>query len=247
MAARVAATYLRGVPLVQVPTSLVAQVDSSLGGKVGVDLPAGKNLVGAFYPARLVYLDPKVLDTLPAGEWNSGMAEVLKHALLDGGEHWESLEKLVYPLSAKVRNELVLRSRQVKLEVVAADPLERGIRAHLNLGHTLAHAIESAQNYGGWNHGQAVGFGLRAALRLSQWKLGLDPAWEQRLVEQLERYQLPTGRPQLSFQDLPQYLRRDKKNQDGQLRFVLLERPGLAKVCADVTLAEVERCWEELA
>ena len=242
----VAATYLRGVPLVQVPTSLVAQVDSSLGGKVGVDLPAGKNLVGAFYPARLVYLDPKVLDTLPAGEWNSGMAEVLKHALLDGGEHWESLEKLVYPLSAKVRNELVLRSRQVKLEVVAADPLERGIRAHLNLGHTLAHAIESAQNYGGWNHGQAVGFGLRAALRLSQWKLGLDPAWEQRLVEQLERYQLPTGRPQLSFQDLPQYLRRDKKNQDGQLRFVLLERPGLAKVCADVTLAEVERCWEEL-
>jgi 3-dehydroquinate synthase len=243
----VAATYLRGIPLVQVPTSLVAQVDSSLGGKVGVDLPAGKNLVGAFYPARLVYLDPQVLDTLPAEEWNAGMAEVLKHALLDGLEHWESLEDLVYPLTREVRTALVLRSRQVKLEVVAADPLENGIRAHLNLGHTLAHAIESAQNYGGWNHGQAVGFGLRVALRLSQWKLGLDPTWEQRLVRQLDLYRLPTGRPELSFQELPQYLRRDKKNQDGQLRFVLLERPGAARVCADVTLAEVERCWEELA
>ncbi|MBX3166077.1 MAG: 3-dehydroquinate synthase [Candidatus Eremiobacteraeota bacterium] len=247
LAGFVAATYLRGLPLIQVPTSLVAQVDSSLGGKVGVDLPAGKNLVGAFYPARLVYLDPEVLDTLPAGEWNAGMAEVLKHALLDGPEHWESLENLVYPLALEARSELVLRSRQVKLGVVAADPLEQGIRAHLNLGHTLAHAIESAQQYGGWNHGQAVGFGMRAALRLSQWKLGMDPVWERRLVEQLQRYELPFRRPDLGFQELPQYLRRDKKNRDGQLRFVLLERPGAARVCSDVSLAEVERCWEELA
>lgn len=247
LAGFVAATYLRGIPLVQVPTSLVAQVDSSLGGKVGVDLPAGKNLVGAFYPARLVYLDPSVLDTLPDAEWNAGMAEVLKHALLDGPEHWESLENLVYPLSPEARSQLVLRSRQVKLEVVAADPLEQGIRAHLNLGHTLAHAIESAQQYGGWNHGQAVGFGLRAALRLSQWKLGMEPHWETRLVEQLRRYDLPCRPPQLDFQELPQYLRRDKKNQGGQLRFVLLEQPGKARVCAEVSLAEVERCWEELA
>ncbi len=247
LAGFVAATYLRGIPLMQVPTSLVAQVDSSLGGKVGVDLSAGKNLVGAFYPARLVYLDPRVLDTLPAEEWNAGMAEVLKHALLDGPGHWEFLENLAYPLSLEERSELVLRSRQVKLGVVAADPLEQGIRAHLNLGHTLAHAIESAQQYGGWNHGQAVGFGLRAALRLSQWKLGMDPVWEKRLLEQLRRYDLPCQRPELDFQELPQYLRRDKKNQDGQLRFVLLERPGEARVCADVSLAEVERCWEELA
>ena len=246
LAGFVAATYLRGIPLVQVPTSLVAQVDSSLGGKVGVDLPAGKNLVGAFYPARLVYLDPQVLDTLPRLEWNAGMAEVLKHALLDGPDHWETLEKLNYPLLPQARGELVLRSRQVKLDVVAADPMEQGIRAHLNLGHTLAHAIESAQNYGGWNHGQAVGFGMRAALRLSQWKLGMDPVWEQRLLQQLDRYDLPTTRPDLDFQELPQYLRRDKKNQDGQLRFVLLERPGLARVCTDVSLSDVERCWEEL-
>ena len=247
LAGFVAATYLRGLTLVQVPTSLVAQVDSSLGGKVGVDLPAGKNLVGAFYPARLVYLDTELLSSLPSPEWNAGMAEVLKHALLDGREHWEFLEQLPQPPQPAQNSQLVQRSRQVKLDIVAADPLEQGIRAHLNLGHTLAHAIESAQNYGGWNHGQAVGFGLRAALRLSHWKLGLDPAWEQRLVAQLERYELPTRRPALDFAQLPVFLKRDKKNQDGQLRFVLLDRPGGAQVCSTVTLDEVERCWEELA
>ncbi|MFN8609346.1 MAG: 3-dehydroquinate synthase [Vulcanimicrobiota bacterium] len=242
-----AATYLRGLPLVQVPTSLVAQVDSSLGGKVGVDLPAGKNLVGAFYPARLVYLDTGLLDTLPVEEWNAGMAEVLKHALLDSVEHWEFLENLPLHLTAEQRSQLVQRSRRVKLDIVASDPLEQGIRAHLNLGHTLAHAIESAQNYGGWNHGQAVAFGLRAALRLSQWKLGLDPIWEQRLLAQLKRHQLPTGRPDLDFDRLPAFLMRDKKNQGGQLRFVLLDRPGGAQVCSTVTLDEVKQCWEELA
>jgi len=247
LAGFVAATYLRGLPLVQVPTSLVAQVDSSLGGKVGVDLPAGKNLVGAFYPARLIYLDTRLLDTLPEAEWNSGMAEVLKHGLLDGPKHWDALQELNYPLSSEQRLELVERSRAVKRDIVQADPLEQGVRAYLNLGHTLAHAIESAQNYGGWNHGQAVGFGLRAALRLSRWKCNLDPRWEAALVSQLERYQLPCTRPDLPFRVLPEFLKRDKKNQDGKLRFVLLERPGVAQICSTITLEEVERCWEELA
>lgn len=247
LAGFVAATYLRGLPLVQVPTSLVAQVDSSLGGKVGVDLPAGKNLVGAFYPPRLVYLDCDLLGSLPETEWNAGMAEVLKHALLDGPEHWQELEKLVYPLSAEVRRNLVLRSRQVKLAVVAADPLEQGIRAHLNLGHTLAHAIESAQDYNGWNHGQAVGFGLLAALRLSRRKLGLEARWEERLRLQLERYRLPQRRPQIEFSQLTDFLRRDKKNRDGQLRFVLLESPGRAHLSGEVSWDDLWRVWEELA
>lgn len=247
LAGFVAATYLRGLPLVQVPTSLVAQVDSSLGGKVGVDLPTGKNLVGSFYPARLVYLDTNLLETLPQHEWNSGMAEVLKHALLDGEAHWQYLEQLETPLSGPDRHQMVQRSRQVKLEVVATDPLEQGIRAHLNLGHTLAHAIESAQNYSGWNHGQAVGFGLRAALRLSQSKLGLAPHWEDRLVAQLQRYQLPWQRPELEFSQLTDFLHRDKKNQHGQLRFVLLAAPGQAEVRHDVGLADLERVWEELS
>lgn len=246
LAGFVAATYLRGIPLVQVPTSLVAQVDSSLGGKVGVDLPAGKNLVGAFYPPRLIYLDTGLLKSLPQGEWNAGMAEVLKHALLDGLEHWEYLENLQYPLDFSECQRLVLRSRQVKLDVVAADPLEQGIRAHLNLGHTLAHAIESAQAYAGWNHGQAVGFGLRAALRLSQRRLGLDPAWEDRLLKQLRRYQLPAARPDLEFSQLRPFLLRDKKNREGKLRFVLLEAPGQARVVSGIQLDEVERLWEEL-
>jgi 3-dehydroquinate synthase len=247
LAGFVAATYLRGLPLAQVPTSLVAQVDSSLGGKVGVDLPAGKNLVGAFYPAQLVYLDTNLLESLPASEWNAGMAEVLKHALLDGEPHWQHLEQLNYPLSQDQRLQLVLRSRQVKLDVVAADPLEKGIRAHLNLGHTVAHAIESAQNYSGWNHGQAVGFGLRAALRLSQSKVGLAARWEERLVAQLDLYQLPCQRPPLAFSQIGEFLRRDKKNQNGQLRFVLLPEPGRAEVRCDVTVADVERVWEELS
>lgn len=246
LAGFVAATYLRGLPLVQVPTSLVAQVDSSLGGKVGVDLPAGKNLVGAFYPPRMIFLDSQLLATLPQEEWNSGMAEVLKHALIDSEEHWESLESLPAALNAQQRRALVERSRQVKRTIIEQDPLEKGIRAFLNLGHTLAHAIESVQNYRGWNHGQAVGFGLRAALRLSHLKLGLPQIWEKRLLAQLERYQLPYQAPKLDFSSLVPYLKRDKKNQHGKLRFVLLRQPGQAELCDQVKLEELEKIWEEL-
>lgn len=246
LAGFVAATYLRGLKLVQVPTSLVAQVDSSVGGKVGVDLPQGKNLVGAFYPAALIYLDPDVLETLPDEQWNSGMAEVLKHALLDGPDHWSALEELCYPLSSARRRQMVLRSRQVKLDVVAADPYERGVRAHLNLGHTVAHAIESAQEYSGWNHGEAVGFGLRVALRLSERVCGLDSSWDERLAEQLSRYRLPVRAPQLEFDQLVPYLQRDKKNVGGELRFVLLKQPGLPQVCSDVSWEMLREAWEEL-
>lgn len=247
LAGFVAATYLRGLSLVQVPTSLVAQVDSSVGGKVGVDLPQGKNLVGAFYPARLIYLDPNVLETLPDDQWNCGMAEVLKHALLDGADHWQALEDLCYPLSPVRRKSMVLRSRQVKLDVVAADPLEHGIRAHLNLGHTVAHAIESAQAYAGWNHGEAVGFGLRVAVRLSQRVLGLHGSWEERLVEQLSRYRLPVKAPGLSFDELVPYVQRDKKNVAGQLRFVLMRDIGQPEVCSNVTWEQLRQVWDELS
>lgn len=247
LAGFVAATCLRGLPLVQVPTSLVAQVDSSLGGKVGVDLPEGKNLVGAFYPARLIYLDTELLESLPVTEWNAGMAEVLKHALLDGPEHWSALESLSYPLSSASRQEVVLRSRQVKLDVVALDPFEQNVRAHLNLGHTLAHAIESAQQYGGWNHGEAVGFGLRAALRLSSHLLQMDPTWEERLVVQLQRYELPVRRPAVDWDSLIPFIRRDKKNSEGRLRFVLLRCPGEPQISEEVDWALLRRVWEELA
>lgn len=246
LAGFVAATYLRGLPLVQVPTSLVAQVDSSLGGKVGVDLPAGKNLVGAFYPPRMIFWDSRLLATLPQEEWNSGMAEVLKHALIDSQEHWEFLESLPATLPTEGRHALVERSRGVKRTIIEQDPLEKGIRAYLNLGHTLAHAVESVQNYQGWNHGQAVGFGLRAALRLSHDLLGLPRTWEERLLAQLKRYQLPSRAPQVQFSSLVPYLRRDKKNQHGKLRFVLLRQPGQAELCDRVTLEDLEKIWEEL-
>ena len=246
LAGFVAATYLRGLKLVQVPTSLVAMVDSSLGGKVGVDLEAGKNLVGAFYWPDIHYLDVDLLDTLPARVWNAGMAEVLKHALIDGPAHWEYLESLEYPLSPSSRRELVVRSRQVKQRIVEADPREQGIRAYLNLGHTLAHAIESAQAYQGWNHGEAVGFGLRAALRLSQRHRGLDSSWEERLCIQLRRYELPLTKPDLSLERLMPYLARDKKNLKGQLRFVLLGEPGQLEVVTGIDGEALASVWEEL-
>jgi 3-dehydroquinate synthase len=242
-----AATYLRGLPFWQVPTSLVAQVDSSLGGKVGVDLPAGKNLVGAFYPAECVYLDPDLLASLPLQQWQCGMAEVLKHALLDGPAHFAWLEDLPDLLDSSARAHLVLRSRQVKLDIVTRDPLERGDRAFLNLGHTLGHAIEAAQNYQGWNHGQAVAFGTLAALRLSQRRLGLDPQWERRFRGQMERYQLPQIRPELPLPEIREFLTRDKKNRNGQLTFVLLDRPGQAQLVSGLDWSEIETVWEELA
>lgn len=241
----VAATYLRGLPLIQVPTSLVAMVDSSLGGKTGVDLPEGKNLVGAFHAPRLVHLDTSLLATLPPEQWNCGMAEVLKHALLDSDGHWEELEQPGLEQPGR-RESMVLRSRQVKLDIVAADPLEQGIRAFLNLGHTLGHAVESFQGYSGWNHGQAVGLGLLAAVRLSIRHAGLDPAWDARLQAQLRRWNLPTSAPPIGFDQLLPFLRRDKKNQDGRLRFVLLERPGVARLRDDLSPEQVADVWSSL-
>src|SRR5690606_3988091 len=156
-----AATYMRGVRLVQIPTSLLAMVDSSVGGKVGVDLPDGKNLVGAFKQPDAVIIDPEILETLPQPEWRNGMAEVIKHGLL--------ADPVLLDTSLHNREraaELVRRAVQVKVDVVQQDPYEKGIRAHLNLGHTFAHAIEQVTQYR-WPHGEAVGVGLLAAAQLS--------------------------------------------------------------------------------
>lgn len=242
----VAATYLRGLPLVQVPTSLVAQVDSSLGGKVGIDLPEGKNLVGSFYPPRAIFLDTELLSSLPDSQWSCGMAEVLKHGLLDGEPHWQSLEQLPARPTGAACRAMVLASRAVKRHIIEEDPWEQGVRVYLNLGHTLAHALESVQEYRGWNHGQAVALGLRAALRLSQKLLGMDPIWEGRLVTQLERQSLPTRAPAFEFEQLIPYLLRDKKNLGGQIRYVLLQQPGHPQLHHDVSLEDLKTIWREL-
>ncbi len=224
----VAATYMRGVPLIQIPTSLLAMVDSSVGGKVGVDLPQGKNLVGAFKQPHAVLIDPDVLKTLPSQEWRCGMAEVLKHGLLAD-------EGLLDPAlhTPEKSADLVRRAIQVKVDVVQQDPYEQGVRAHLNLGHTFAHAIEQVTGYA-WLHGEAVGVGLLAAVRLSQ-ALNLCGGG---LVEQVDALLAETGLPRqiggLDPDAIYAAMRTDKKWKHGVSRFVLLQDVGKAAIVENV-------------
>ncbi len=236
-----AATYMRGVRLAQMPTSLLAMVDSSVGGKTGVDLPQGKNLVGAFKQPEAVWIDPDVLRTLPAREWRCGMAEVLKHglladpALLDPALH--------DPARAA---ELVRRAVQVKVDIVQQDPYEQGVRAHLNLGHTFAHAVEQVSGYR-WPHGEAVGIGLLAAARLSA-ALGLCGADVPAQVEQaLAAVGLPRRLGGLDPDALYRAMATDKKWQAGRSRFVVLRGIGQPEVIEGVAPAAVTAVLAALA
>ncbi len=192
----VAASYQRGVPFVQVPTTLLSMVDASVGGKTGVNVPQGKNLIGAFWQPKLVLADPQVLRTLPDRELRCGLAECLKHGMLGDAELLEWMQrnhKKILSVDDAVMSELVARNVAIKANVVIQDEREAGIRAHLNLGHTFAHAIESATEYTAYLHGEAVALGLIAATRLAA-KLkrcpGELPAFVTNLVEQ---FGLPTG------------------------------------------------------
>lgn len=215
-----AATYMRGVRLAQVPTSLLAMVDSSVGGKVGVDLPQGKNLVGAFKQPEAVWIDTDTLATLPAPEWRCGMAEVLKHGLLADAALLDSA------LHRRDRAaELVRRAVQVKVDIVEQDPYEHGVRAHLNLGHTFAHAIEQVSGYR-WPHGEAVGVGLLAAARLSA-DLGLCGADLPTQVDAaLAAVGLPRSLDGLDPAALYAAMATDKKWHAGRSRFVVLRGVG---------------------
>lgn len=232
-----AATYLRGLRFVQIPTTLLSMVDSSVGGKVGVDVPMGKNLVGAFKQPNLVIIDPDVLDSLPAEEHTSGMAEVIKHGLLSGNRRLLDLD---FPMDERLREAV-----QVKIDVVQRDPYERGERAHLNLGHTFAHAIERASMYQ-WRHGDAVGLGLIAAARLSH-KLGLLNESDQLLVEDVvSRAGLPTSIGFLYPDLIWDAMGTDKKWRDGQSHFVILRGIGQPDVVKNVSRQTVIEVLESL-
>jgi 3-dehydroquinate synthase len=236
-----AATYLRGVRFVQVPTSLLAMVDSSVGGKVGVDLPQGKNLVGAFKQPDLVLIDPQVLDTLPPQEWSAGMAELIKHGLLAD----PALLEMAADAPRDQMSAMIGRAVQVKVDVVQADPYEQNIRAHLNLGHTFAHAIERVSQYQ-IPHGQAVGIGLAAALRLSQ-HLGMCEA---SLIEQTEALLTQVGLPiRLDGLDpaaIYAAMSTDKKRVEGKLRFVLLRGVGKPEVVEGVEESAVMQVLKDI-
>lgn len=233
-----AATYMRGVDFVQIPTSLLAMVDSSVGGKVGVDLPQGKNLVGAFKQPSFVLIDPDVLQTLPQREWRCGMAEVIKHGLLaDGG----LLDSALWERACA--EQLVRRAVQVKVDVVQQDPYEQNVRAHLNLGHTFGHAIEHVSGYN-WAHGEAVAIGLVAAARTSA-RLELCEAALPAFVEEtLVKVGLPVRMGDLPTDAIYGVMGTDKKWKNGKSRFVLLrgvEQPEIVEgVPREVVLEVLE-------
>lgn len=233
-----AATYLRGVPFIQIPTTLLAQVDSSVGGKTGINHPLGKNMIGAFYQPQVVIADIATLGTLPDRELRAGIAEVIKYGLIRDLPFFEWLEQNMDKLLARDAQALqyaIARSCQNKAEVVGADERESGERALLNLGHTFGHAIETGMGYGVWLHGEAVAAGTIMAADLSQ-RLGWLSATDLARVRGLfERAGLPCIGPALGAEKYLQLMGLDKKVVGGRIRFVLLKAMGNAVVSGDVS------------
>lgn len=231
-----AACYQRGVPFIQIPTTLLAQVDSSVGGKTGINHPLGKNMIGAFYQPRLVLADTDTLNTLPDRELSAGLAEVIKYGLIRDADFFAWLESNMERLLARDVEALIHaihRSCAHKAQVVAADEREAGQRALLNLGHTFGHAIEAGMGYGVWLHGEAVAAGTLLAADLSR-RMGLiTQADVARMTELFRRAGLPTGAPDLGEAAYMQAMGVDKKVEGGRIRFVLFKRLGEAFVSGD--------------
>src|SRR6266436_5981017 len=240
----VAASLLRGVALVQVPTTVVAQVDSSIGGKTGVNLPEGKNLFGAFYPPRLVLTDPELLRTLPDREFRGGLAEVIKHAIIADAAMFAMLEKNLERVLRRDRaalDELIPRNIQIKARVVSRDERESSLREILNFGHTFAHALESVTRYRRYQHGEAVAWGMIAASFLGH-ELRLTRTDDvSRIVALIRRLGPLPPWPSVSNAALLGAMRSDKKTRAGILRFVLSPRIGEARSYDTVPLHAVER------
>jgi 3-dehydroquinate synthase len=228
-----ASTYLRGIPLVQVPTTLVAQVDSSVGGKTGVNHPQGKNLIGAFYQPRMVVIDPCVLKTLPPRQWIAGLAEVIKYGMIADKPFFEYLEHHVEGLrnqSDDVMPHVLRRCCEIKAEVVAGDEHESGRRRILNYGHTVGHALEAWGHYKKWIHGEAVGLGMVQEASMAQY-LGLcSKDVVERQDDLIKSVGLPSSMPRMKFLDLWQAMQHDKKVIKGDIHCVLPERIGDVRV-----------------
>jgi len=238
----VAATYARGIGFIQVPTTLLAQVDSSVGGKVGINLTAAKNMVGAFWQPRGVLIDIAALDTLPEREYRAGLAEVVKYGVIMDADFFEYLEQRVEAINARdhdVLSHIVARCCRLKADVVEQDEREEsGLRAILNYGHTFCHGLEAATGYGELLHGEAVAIGMVCAARLAQ-SLGRVPAsFGQRQRELLTALGLPITVPEVDHDKLVSIMRRDKKAEHGRLRFVLPSRLGHVELVSDVEEAQ---------
>ena len=228
-----AATYQRGIDFIQIPTTLLAQVDSAVGGKTAINHPLGKNMIGAFHQPRAVIADTDTLATLPGRELSAGLAEVIKYGIIRDPAFFAWLEENIDPLRAREASALahaIARSCEIKAAIVAEDEREAGIRALLNLGHTFGHAIETLTGYGTWLHGEAVGCGMVLATDLSA-RLGLVPAEVVgRLSRLIERAGLPLRCPPLGVERYLALMRADKKSLAGEIRFVVLEGLGRAAI-----------------
>ncbi len=244
LAGFVAASYLRGVRLVHVPTTLLAMVDSSIGGKTGIDLAEGKNLVGAIWQPHLVVMDTLVLATLPARQRSCGFAEIIKYGLLDGSELFARIAD--WPADGDL-TDLIARCVAHKLAVVAADERESGVRASLNLGHTVGHGIEAAGGYDRYHHGEAISLGLLAALRVATVTAGLDEGWWMRTRDALERQGLPVALArEVATDDILTAMGRDKKNDGRSLNMVLVDGPGGVLLNQDPPIDVVIAAIEEI-
>lgn len=245
----VAATYMRGMNFVQVPTTLLAQVDASIGGKTAIDHPRGKNLIGAFHQPRMVVVDPVVLTTLPEREFRSGLAEVIKHGIVLDAEYFEDLEKHVPALLARelaTLERVVAGSCRLKARVVERDEQEAELRWVLNYGHTIGHALEAATDFGRWAHGEAVSLGIAAEARLAE-RLGIgSPAVTKRQTSLLAAVGLPVSEAQVAPAAVIEALSRDKKSRDGRLSFVFAPEIGTFRVVSDVPREAVLEVLKEL-
>lgn len=233
-----AASYMRGIRVVQAPTTLLAQVDAAIGGKTGFNLPAGKNLVGAFHQPDAVMIDVETLSTLAERDYCAGLAEVVKYGAIRDAEFVEWLEAHASDLlrrRADTLEDAVVRAVRHKIEVVEADERESGQRALLNFGHTFGHAIETATDYARFRHGEAVAIGMSLAARLGVRAGELAEAEAARLIDLLDALSLPTALPgDLDAAELLKHMQLDKKNRDGRIRLILLDALGVARIRDDV-------------
>lgn len=243
----VAATYLRGVPLIQCPTTLLAMVDASVGGKTGVNVPQGKNLIGAFYQPAGVVIDPFVLQTLPPRELRCGLAECIKHGVIRDAELFAFIRDELARIQAMdpaTLVELLRRNVEIKASVVVEDERESGVRAHLNFGHTFAHAIESTTGYERFLHGEAVAIGMVAAANLAAETGMCDADVAEQVRGLLEAAGLPTSAELPETEALMEAMKLDKKVQDDRIRLVLPTRIGHVEVREDVPAERIAAAWE---
>lgn len=234
----VAATFQRGVPFIQVPTTLLSQVDSSVGGKTAVNHPLGKNMIGAFYQPQSVIVDIKTLSTLPEREWSAGMAEVIKYGIITDAGFFHFLERHRDAIMARQHDvliDMITRCCQIKADIVAADEREHNVRALLNLGHTFGHAIETELGFGTWLHGEAVAAGMVIACRVSEamgWQTSADT---KRVIKLLEYFNLPVAGPShMNAQCYVRHMQHDKKVEAGKIKFIIPERIGHCVVTSAV-------------